>query len=84
MGGHRERADDAELPSVTDLQLAELLEVASRHGEPLRRGRRLNRISVVTVNIERKKLIVWRAPLCYDVTPLGFDVLAANNHRLKG
>lgn len=71
------KAEAERLPKVTDLQLAELFEVASR------KGKRLHRITRVTVNIEKKKLIVWRAPLCYDLTPLGFDVLAANNHRLK-
>lgn len=68
---------DEDFPSVTDLQLHELLTVASK------KGKRLDRITRVTQNVERKKLIVWRAPLCYDVTPLGFDVLAANNRRLK-
>jgi hypothetical protein len=70
-------AEDLPLPTVTDLQLAELLTVAAK------KGKRLDRITRVTVNVERKKLILWRAPLCYDVTPLGFDVLAKNNHRLK-
>jgi hypothetical protein len=68
---------DEKLPSVTDLQLHELLTVAAK------KGKRLDRISRVTVNVEKKRLIVWRAPLCYDLTALGFDVLAANNHRLK-
>lgn len=65
------------LPKVTDLQLHELLTVAAQ------RGKRLDNVTRVTANVERKGLIVWRAPLCYDLTPLGFDVLAANNHRLK-
>lgn len=65
------------LPTVTDLQLAELLTVAAK------RGKRLDRISRVTQNVEKKNLIQWRAPLCYDLTPLGLQVLAANNHRLR-
>lgn len=68
---------EPKLPKVTDLQLAELLTVAAK------KGKRLDRSTVVTGNCEKKGLIVWRAPLCYDLTPLGFDVLAKNNHRLK-
>lgn len=67
---------DEDLPTVTDLQLEELRFVDKM------RGRRLDNISRVTVNVERKRLIEWRAPLVYIVTPLGFDVLAANRNRV--
>lgn len=65
---------DTDLPTVTDLQLEELRFIAKHKG-------RLDNISRVTVNVERKKLIEWKAPLLYIVTPLGFDVLAANRKR---
>lgn len=66
---------DEDLPKVTDLQLEELRFISKMN------GRRLDNISRVTVNVERKKLIEWRSPLQYLVTPLGFDVLAANRKR---
>lgn len=66
---------DEDLPTVTDLQLEELRFIAKMN------GKRLDNISRVTVNVSRKKLIEWRAPLVYIVTPAGFDVLAANRKR---
>lgn len=64
------------LPRVTDLQLEELRYIAKRAGG------RVDNITRVTLNVERKSLIRWRAPLVYEVTALGFDVLAANRSRV--